>query len=219
MAKKLLEISLNKLRIEENGEVTRREGRNVLTASLIYPARGKRLVTTVKSLKLGDHQEVDFVGGKDPATGRRYTWADRILFKEEIVDHSLLVVQLTNVAVPAKLEKFLAGVFTTIFAGAWAAVSGGITNLVLATVMESAASAHLESLKVDGERLDVIGDGALDLDVAALPAEAEIPLVVPCEVSVPRLVFGPNGKVKREERLVLAAGAENGSVTLQIRVL
>ena len=46
MARKVLEITLKSLTIQHNGEITRQEGRNLLTVSLIYPGPGKPTITT-----------------------------------------------------------------------------------------------------------------------------------------------------------------------------
>ena len=112
MAGKVLEITLKSLTVQRNGEITRPEGRNLLTATLIYPGPGKPTVTTVKPLQLGEGTTVDF----DAAP---YTYADRILFKEEVIGPTLLVAHLTDVEVPTKVTKFMVGMFSTVFTAAW----------------------------------------------------------------------------------------------------
>ncbi|HET9209107.1 MAG TPA: hypothetical protein VFR03_01850, partial [Thermoanaerobaculia bacterium] len=93
MAGRILEITLKSLTVQKNGEVTRQDGQNLLTVSLIYPGPGKPTVSTVKPLRLGEGTTLDF----DAAP---HTYADRILFKEEVVGPTLLVAQLTDVEVP-----------------------------------------------------------------------------------------------------------------------
>jgi hypothetical protein len=214
MARKVLEITLKSLTIQHNGEITRQDGHNLLTVSLIYPGPGKPTITTVKPLSLGEGMTVNF----DAAP---YTYADRILFKEEVIGPTLLVAQLTDVEVLSKFNKFMAGLFSTAFSAAWSAFAPGGGNLLLAAATHSVAALQLDTLKTtDGDRLYVIGRASLPIDTAqALPA-GTVPLVVPADVKRDKFVFAPGSSQPiKKEQFILAAGQQNGSITFGIREL
>ncbi len=215
MAGRVLEITLKSLTVQKNGEVTRQDGRNLLTASLIYPCPGKPTVTTVKPLALGEEMTLSF----DAAP---HTYADRIVFKEEVIGPTMLVAQLTDVEVPSKITKFLTGLFSSVFSAAVTMLAPGGSNLILAAATHSVAALELDSLKLeDGEQLYVIGAASLEiLPDAPLPMDAIMPLTVPRDVNRPILVFKEgSGQAIRKEQLILEAGQQNGSITFGIRQL
>ena len=82
MAKKLVELSLKRLQVQENGSITDPKGNNVLTLSLVYPGPKQPLLSTVKALKLPDQADEDFT---------KLGYDERIVFKEDIFDRALLV--------------------------------------------------------------------------------------------------------------------------------
>lgn len=216
MAGRILEITLKSLTVQKNGEVTRQDGRNLLTVSLIYPCPGKPTVTTARPLRLGEETTINY----DAAP---YTYADRILFKEQVIGPTLLVVQLTDVEVPTKFDKFMAGLFSSVFSSALSVFAPGGSNLILAAATNSVAALHLNSLKLSGddERLYVIGAASLEiLPDTALPLDAILPLTVPSDVNRDKFVFaqGTNQPTKKEQ-LILKAGQQNGSITFGIREL
>jgi hypothetical protein len=214
MAGKVLEITLKSLTIQHNGEITREEGRNLLTVTLIYPGPGRPTVTTVKPLRLGEGMTVNF-------EAEPFTYADRILFKEEVIGPTLLVVQLTDVEVPSRITRFVAGFFATAFRAAWDLLTPPGTNLILAAATHSVAALHLDTLKLDdGGQLYVIGRASLPIDAdQELPA-GTVTLTVPADVTRDRFVFPPGSSQPiRKEQLVLKAGQQNGSITFGIRAL
>jgi hypothetical protein len=222
---KTVEILLKELRVQENGEIPEGEARNLLHVALAYPGPGHGLVSTTKVLKLRDNQTIDFAGGTDEATGERYSFTDRVLFKEAICGRCTLVVQLTAVQELSFLERVLQKVFGTAFQLAWAAVTKGVGNVFLGRVAESAAALHLGSLKTE-DAVDVIGAASLDLDAAALPApgaaatDAALDLKAPRAVVQMRARFNPNThQPERVPHTLLAAGQVNGRLTLELRVV
>jgi hypothetical protein len=220
MTRKTLEISLDRLEIQQNGEFLNREGRNVLSASLVYPAPGRPLLTTMKSLKLEQNQTIDFATGADPVTKKPYTWSDRLLFKEDVVERALLTVQLTDVVTAPAFEKFVAAVFGSAATAAWAAFTGGIGNVALAGAAEAIGAAHLDSLKIDGDTVYVLGATSIEIDLAqSLPLQATRDLIVPAAVDRYRDVFvGATNQVTRE-RLHLDKGVVNGRIVIGVREL
>jgi hypothetical protein len=215
MAGRVLEITLKSLTVQKNGEVTRQDGQNLLTVSLIYPCPGKPTVTTTRPLALGEGTTIDY----DAAP---YTYANRILFKEEVVGSTMLVVQLTDVEVPSKVTKFMAGLFSSVFSAAVNVFAPGGSNLILAAATHSAAALELDALQLsDGEQLYVIGAASLEIDTANLPANpVTLTLTVPRDVNRDKFVFPPgSSQPSRKEQFILKAGQQNGSITFGIREL
>ncbi|HEY9420384.1 MAG TPA: hypothetical protein VIW92_03135, partial [Thermoanaerobaculia bacterium] len=174
MPGRILEITLESLQVRENGEITRQEGRNLLSVSLVYPAPGKPLVTTVKPLRLGDNGTLDLTNA---------AYADRILFKEEVVGPTVLVAQLTDVEVPSRFTKFLAGLFSTAFKAAFNLFAPGGSNLILAAVADSVAALHLETLELPEEgRLFVIGQTSVPIEPGSKLPSGPQALMVPADV-------------------------------------
>jgi hypothetical protein len=213
MAGRILEITLKSLTVQKNGEVTRQDGRNLLTVSLIYPCPGKPTVTTVKSLALREGVTQNF---------ETASYADQILFKEEVIGPTLLVVQLTDVESPSRVTKFLTGLFSSVFSAALTTLAPGGSNLILAAAVHSAASLEIDSLRMsDDDRLYVIGSASLEiLPDTPLPMDAIRILTVPGDVNREKSVFkeGTN-QVIRKEQFILKAGQQNGSITFGIREL
>ncbi|MFL6263856.1 MAG: hypothetical protein ACJ76Y_29545 [Thermoanaerobaculia bacterium] len=215
MAGRILEITLRSLAVQKNGEVTRPDGQNQLTVSLIYPYPGKPTVTTSRPLTLGEGTAIDY----DAAP---YTYADRILLKEKVMGPTMLVVQLTDVEIPSKVTKFMTGLFSSVFSTAMGLFAPGGSNLILAAATHSAAALELDALQLaGGEQLYVIGAASLEIDSANLPANpVTLPLTVPRDVNRDKFVFPPgSGKPIKKEQLILKAGQQNGSITFGIREL
>lgn len=216
MAGRVLEITLKSLTVQKNGEVTRQGGQNLLTVSLIYPCPGKPTVTTARPLRLGEGETINF----DAAP---YTYANRVLFKEEVIGPTVLVVQLTDVEVLTKFDKFLAGLFTSVFSAAFTALAPGGSNLIFAAAANSVAALHLDTLRLSdsNERLYVIGAASQEiLPDSPLPMDAILPLTVPSDVNRDKFVFKEGtSQAVRKEQLILKAGQQNGSITFGIREL
>jgi hypothetical protein len=169
-------------------------------------------------MKLRDHYTEDFATGVDPVTGRPYTWCDRLLFKEELHGRALLRIQLVDVEKPSTFEKFLVAMFGATFKAAWGLLTGGISNVILGAVAETAAAAHLESIKEE-ERVFVIGEAEVTLqDVDELPRQLQLELTVPERVLRHRLVYDQDtGKYVRTGEMLLQKGVVNGTVQITLR--
>lgn len=213
MAGRILEVTLRSLTVQKNGEVTRQDGQNLLSVSLIYPCPGKPTVTTVRPLRLGEGTTISFDA---------MPYKDRVLFKEEVIGPTALVVQLTDVEALTKFDKFLAGLFSSVFSAAFTALAPG-SNLIFAAAAHSVAALHLDTLRLsDGdERLYVIGAASQEiLPDSPLPMDAILPLTVPRDVNRDKYVFQEGtSQAIRKEQFILQAGQQNGSITLGIREL
>lgn len=214
MAGRILEVTLRSLTVQKNGEVTRQDGHNLLTVSLIYPCPGKPTVTTARPVRLGEGTTINY---------DTMPYKDRILFKEEVIGPTVLVVQLTDVEVLTKFDKFLAGLFSSVFSAAFTALAPGGSNLIFAAAANSTAALYLDTLRLSGsdERLYVIGAASQEiLPDAPLPMDAILPLTVPGDVDRDKYVFQEGtSQAIRKEQFILKAGQQNGSITLGIREL
>ena len=153
------EIQLLRLGLAESGRLERdKRGNNLLTATLLYPSTAKATITTVKGFKLRDDQVID-LSAVNPVTGEPFSYGDRVLFKEEIQGECELVLEVTDVEQPTTLDKIITGIIGAVFKGAWAIVTGGISNIVLGAVVGAASGAHLSSLSSDGDQVRVTWQG------------------------------------------------------------
>lgn len=215
------ELQLKFLEVRENGDVRQKEASNALVVSLIYPSAGKPVVTSVKELRLADNQTIDFTVN-NPKTGQPYSWSDRVLHKEEILGQTQVVVQLTDVEEVGKLDRFLAGVFKNLFKAAWGLATGGIGNVFLGAVTESISATHLESFKVSGAKVKVIGRAERSLAPGDLPTDAnsvelDLELVVPNRVDIDAIVRDKvTTKPKHTRKTILEKGDKNGRVVLSL---
>lgn len=222
---KALEVSLKELSISENGDIRREKASNALSVSLVYPTVGKPLVSTVKELRLKDDQTVRFTVDDNPSTNEPYTWAERVLLKEQILERAELVVQLTDVEKVAKLDRFLAKVFKKAYEALWGLATAGISNVLLGAVTESIAAVHLESFKLKGEEVRIIGRAQRELEAASLPPAGQsqdltLELEVPKDVETVVARFNPQThKPVRTKKKVLKKGDRNGQIVLTVRTL
>jgi hypothetical protein len=214
------EIQLLRLGLAESGRLERdTRGNNLLTATLLYPSAAKATVTTVKGFKLRDDQVIDLTG-KNPATDSPFSYGDRVLFKEEIQGECELVLEVTDVEQPSTLDKVITGIIGAVFKGAWAIVTGGISNIVLGAVVGAASGAHLSSLSSEGDQVRVLGRASVPLHADMQDDQREVPLVVPGDVELTQVVLKPGGSSGYDlKKTVLKRGSINGRVVLRIRRL
>ncbi len=214
------EIQLLRLGLAESGRLERgKRGNNLLTATLLYPSAAKATVTTVKAFKLRDDQVID-VTGVNPSTGEPFSYGDRVLFKEEIEGECELVLEVSDVEQPTTLDRIITGIIGAAFKGAWAIVTGGISNIVLGAVVGAASGAHLKALSTEGDQVRVLGRASVALQSDMKSGEREVPLVVPDEVELTQVVLKPGGSSGHDvKKTVLKRGSVNGRVVMRIRRL
>jgi len=227
MSGKIVEIMLHSLKVLENGDV-KEEGNNVLTVSLVYPSPGNPILSTVKTLKLKDRDEaINYETGTNPDTGQLFTYPDRILFKEEIYNETMIIVQLSAVQSLTGIEKFIGGLFKGMFKAVWGIVTGSISNVILGAGMGYVSSLHLDSINFDTDKsTGIIGKGCLSLKVAELPNGGQskvyppIKLTVPNDVNISYFTKGTaESPQRRETKRLLLKNTPNGAISLQINVL
>jgi len=218
-----IEIVLDRVYVRENGRLKEGNAVNALVATLIYPSPGNPSVKSIKTFRLRDDRRIDFAA-VDPDTGVPYTYADRILFKEDVYGSSELIIEMTKVEKPSTFERFFSKVIGAIFGAAWGAVTGGIGNVILGAVVKTAADAHVESFKIgdDEDEVQSIGRAAVTVPVEGSEAVQQVmlPLTVPEDVEewTLRLVPGKPEPERKKEKL-LRKNEQNGEVTLTVRIL
>lgn len=138
-----------------------------------------------------------------------------------MVGHTSLRVALATVHKTSKLEKLLASVFGSVFSAAWKLLVGGITNVLLGAAVEAVGAAHVKSFEVDDEHSSPIGDGFVEFDDSALPPmPVRIPLVASDDVIVTKFQFPQGGgQPQKVDVKILAKGADNGFVELEVRAI
>ena len=214
------EIQLLSLGLAESGRLERdKRGNNLLTATLLYPSAAKATVTTVKGFKLRDDQVID-LSRANPATGEPFGYGDRVLFKENIQGECELVLEATDVELPSTLDKIITVIIGAAFKGAWAIMTGGISNVILGAVAGAASGAHLSSLAGEAEQERVLGRAAVRLHADMDDGELAVPLVVPDDVELTQVVLKPGGSSGYDlKKTILKRGTVNGRVVMRLQRL
>jgi hypothetical protein len=203
----IVQVKLDSLSITENGELLKKTPAT-LVASLFYPRSGAPLVAAAKSLPdLSDGTAINFLGN-NPQTNAPYTWADRVLLKEEVIGSTFLVLHVK--IGKGKLEKFLEGLAKGLF--------GAAVGTLASPYATAAGDAVLKALLDSDDKDDSqsIAHGTLLIDSAALPTTpVTLSLKAPSTI-VRKGVFtdGPVTVVK--EVTVLQKDQVNGSITVSI---
>ncbi len=232
MSRKIYEISLKSVVVKENGQWEEDQlARNLLAASLVYPAPGIPNVTTMKTMTLADRTPIDFETGEHPATGENYGYFDKLLFKEEFFGESKLVVSLSTIKKVSGFEKFLNSFFKIAFKLVWGKTVGMIGNVIFAKITENLAGLHTASIDAEKAKNSFIaGQATLPLqqeDLANMePGESRdvtMELKIPETIKEKAFKFpdGP-GKPQLVERILLRKSGpsnDNGELVLTIKAL
>jgi hypothetical protein len=218
---KNVEVLLKRVQVGENGEDGITTATTLLSISLTYPNVLTPTRSTVKALKLTDNTDIDFSVDLNPDTGRPYSYSDRIVFKETIQGNTSLIVGMATVHKTAKLDKFLAGFFGAVFAGAWKLLLGGITNVIAGAAVENVAATHVKSFEIEDEKSNPIGEGVVEFNESSLPASpVTVALTAPDDLTVEKFQLMPgSGQPKRVKVKLLTKGQANGVVELELRTL
>jgi hypothetical protein len=228
MSGKFVEISLKSLKWEKNGEVDQsKKGNNILNFELIYPASGKSKVATIKKLKLKESGSIDFEGLKNADTGERYSFSERIVFKEEIYGEFALAVTLTDVLTSSGIKKFLGGIIKGIYNTLWGLITGSVDNIVLGIPL-SVVTSELEDLDTSpDEKTYNIGKASRDINTDQLPSSGnsqEIKMKLEAPEDVKRNLYTPPDKDRigggtLTPVTLLNKGDSNGELVLKVKVL
>lgn len=195
-------VELDRIKLLENGAVARdAEGVNALAASLFYPREGLPSATAARPLKLVDNVGLLFNG--EPLE-------NRLLFKESVRGSTALKIEVSAIDEPSRIDK----AFSAIFGAALTAVSGGISNAVLAAASSTAVGSLFEAFGPK-KKVSVIAQGRLDLDESFQGGQITIPLSVPKDLRFFDMRLDENGDPIRN-RKTLRKDQPNGKVVVNI---
>lgn len=175
MSTKAIQLTLKEIMVEDNGAMKKKTGRNLLNFVLVYPREGVPSVSTVKSVDLKSQKAKSF--GKEP-------FHKSVLFKETLNGPCELLIEVSAVDKPDQLDKFIQAVFKGIGAGVVKLATGGISDVIVGAVVEAAGNALFDGVKVDKEKLAIIGKASIVLDPRNLPSELVLPLVLERDVQI-----------------------------------
>ncbi len=224
MPTKLVTIRINRFWIPVNGnfeDETFAKGdkgikNNALAASLRYPRSGAPNIVAVKQYDLpgGNHDAILFDSSDEDAD----EYFDKLLFREEVSDRTVLHLAVTKYDSEGKFAKWMSGLFTAILSAGFTAVTGGLGG-ILGAVAGFGVDSIKSDIKDSPENNDIlIADGKLEIkveDFAAEPREVQILLKVPKDVIRPRLVV-VGAKVERKDVTLLHKNDDNGKIWLTI---
>jgi hypothetical protein len=225
MSRKLLTVVISELVVNSNGDIPGDKPsddpdtglkNNALSASLRYPRSGAPQVTSTK--------QYDLLNGK-PATlldpDQPDTFFDPLLFREEVIDRTVLNLNVTDRDAASGFEKFLLGVFSTVLGAGFAAVTGGLSGILGAVTGLGIDNLKNQITGAGNETMTVIGKAQplpLVMDnLSPTPVIQTLPLIAPADVVKRGFVFDPNThQPVLHDFTLLKKGDPNGHVTLQI---
>ncbi len=223
MSKKLVTIRIKELKVDVNGNFDGENfahdddkglKNNALTASLKYPRSGAPSLLTVKQYDLVNKTPATLLDSEQPDP-----FFDPLLFREEVLDRTVLHVAVTKLDASGGASKFFLGLLATILTAGFSAVTGGLGSVLGAIAGFGVDKMTGDLTKAGDDNNTLIGVADLEIQVDQLPeAGQEFPLVlkVPQDVVRTRLVLGPNNHPQTQDVQLLQKGQQNGTLTLVI---
>ncbi len=183
--------------------------KNVLTATLLYPRSGAPTVASVLQFDLAPDV---------PATPDLTDFFDSGLFKEEVLDETILEIEVVERDTSSVFEKALLQIFATLFSAGIGVATGGLDK-ILGAITALATGSITDSLKKagDDQKQSVGKSEKIRLKVDELteaPIRLAIGLTVPEDIE--RRFFGAGGV---EETLRIPKGSPNGEVILSVTAI
>jgi hypothetical protein len=228
MSKKLVEISLDSIKVLEDGDSANLKGTNVLSVSLLFPAPGTQEITKiVPGLDLKRNTLYNFNTGINPRTKKKYAAYERILFKEEIHSECWVLIYLSDLVKRNAVDRFMGKLIKALYKTTLGIFTGNISNLLLKVPKDIVID---EVGDIDTDPDDIIlmvGKAYEKVKVADLPEDGA-PKKIVFKFKAPTDIYKsekiPDFKNMRwikvtGEDPVLNAGADNGELSLSFRVL
>lgn len=217
MSRKVLIIKVESIRVNSNGdpadEVPGKDARNnAIIANLKYPRPGAPNITTTMPLNLTSGQEL--------ALNLDNFWESG-LFKEDVLDETVLSIEVTDNDKIRKLDKFLARFVQAIMGAGLGMVTGGISNAIVGAVVNLPVAAIKGSYRIDKDNtLAVIGQASRALDISSIPETLELDLVAPKTIEKKYLGFKEPGstQVVQKKKRLIKKGDVNGKIRLSLKV-
>jgi hypothetical protein len=225
MSKKLLTVVLEELVVDTNGDLAGERPsddpasgarNNALTASLRYPRSGAPQIISTRQYDLVNGKPATLLDASNPDE-----FFDPLLFREEVLDRTVLNLKVTDRDAAAGFEKFFLAVFSTVLGAGFSVVTGGLSS-----VLGAVAGFGVEHMKdsicgAGNETITVIGKAAplaLVMDeLSPTATRVHLALTAPIDVIKCGLVIDPEtSKPVAKDYTLLKAGAANGYVILRI---
>jgi hypothetical protein len=207
MVMKTLEITLNRLAVTENGSLEKRRDA-FLAATLFFPRSGVGQVVSARKIAPLTDQYVLDTALPRPSNGRPYSWAERTLFKEEVLGTAYLVFHVKTGK--GAVEKFVEAAVRGLFGAA----AGAIASPYVAVLAGTAVS---QAFPKDDDDMRVVAAGELEISEHTFggPMSLSIPLVAPADVIEQGVVVEDNKPLKKHI-VLLREGQANGSLAITI---
>jgi hypothetical protein len=214
VSKKLLTVQIESLVVFSNGDVPgalqnqdETNKRNVLTATLLYPRSGAPNIASVLQFNLQNHQSPAFDLGDFFKSG---------LFKEEVLDETILQININDRDIPGNIDKAMLKIFTTLLAAGLGVATAGIgtilgavTGLAINTITASIGKAG-EEAKVCIAQTEPV---RLTMDkLTDQPLRMVLAFHIPEAIEKPYLAIENGQAVRKTMRL--EKGTPNGQITL-----
>lgn len=226
MSKKLLVVRIQELVVSSNGDYPgERPSRNdelglknnSLMASLKYPRSGAPQVVSIKQYDLVSGSPAHLLDERTPDE-----FFDNLLFREEVLDQTVLHLTITNFDATGKVVKFFLKLFSVIIGAGFTAASSGLTT-VLGAVTGFGVDTMRAGVSGSGDdHVDRIGEARLPLSMDKL---TEAPQSIRLELTAPETIIrrgyhmDPEHGVEDREIAVTTQGKANGHITLEILAL
>ncbi|MCK5056626.1 MAG: hypothetical protein KAT34_08225 [Candidatus Aminicenantes bacterium] len=212
----------------EDGDSVKLKGTNVLSVSLLFPAPGKQEITKiVPGLDLRRNTLYDFKNAKNPRTGKKYVEFERILFKEEIHSECWILIYLSDVVKRNAVDKFMGKLIKGLYKTTLGVFTGNISNLLL-KIPDDIIIAEIDDIETDPDDIILmVGKAYGKVKIDYLPDDGSTK-TIDFGFKVPKNIYRskriPDFKNMRwiketEKNPVLAAGADNGKLSLNFRSL
>jgi hypothetical protein len=225
MSRKLLTVVIQELVVNVNGDIPGDKPdddpdtglkNNALSASLRYPRSGVPQLTSTKQYDLEDGKPAILLDPTHPDS-----FFDPLLFREEVIDRTVLNLSVTDRDAASGFEKFLLGLFSTVLGAGFTAVTGGLSGILGAVT----------GLGIDNLKTQISGAG--DESVTVIGQAAAVPLIMDdlseTGTVMPLALTVPDDVVKRgfvidpvtrrpvlQDFTLLKKGDHNGHVNLLI---
>ena len=167
--RKLLRVNIEEITVTTNGDSlldspsTKKEKKspktdnNAIVATLVYPRPGAPTVVSTKTLNLRPRVEHRFV--------LKDFWNSG-LFKEEVLDETILKIQITDRDGKSKLAQFFLKVFSTALGTGLGPAVSGISNVFLGAIATTGLAAQTKAMAGDGKaKIIVIGEASHKIDL------------------------------------------------------
>lgn len=228
MSTKLVEISLDSIKVVEDGDSVNLKGTNVLSVSLLFPAPGKQEITKiVPGLDLKRNTLYDFKKAKNPRTGNKYAEFERILFKEEIHSECWVLIYLSDLVKRNAVDKFMEKLIKGLYKTTLGVLTGNISNLLL-KIPNDVIINEVDDIETDlDDIILMVGKAYGKVMIDDLPDDGSTK-TIDFEFKAPINIYKskriPDFKNMRwiketEKKPLLEAGANNGKVSLNFRSL